>query len=139
MKETIDVLVARYTDAFNRRDAEAFTSLFAEEAQLMAPHVPTISGREAIRDAMPGFWEFGLRDLELTPLTVRRHGDIVLDSGRWSIRIGSGPDAARDEGKDIRVWQRQADGSWKIIFDIWNTDLPALGQTSVHVAPASGR
>lgn len=129
MKETIDVLVARYTDAFNRRDAEAFASLFAEDAHLMAPHVPTITGREAIRHSMPGFWELGLRDLELTPLRVRRHGDIVLDSGRWSIRIGSGPDAARDEGKDIRVWQHQADGSWKIVFDIWNTDLPVSVQT----------
>lgn len=124
MKQTIEVLVARYVDAFNRRDADAFAALFAEDAQLMAPHVPTITGRDAIRQALPGFWELGLRDLELTPLTVHRHDDVVLDSGRWGLRVGADTDAAKDEGKDLRVWQRQADGSWQVIFDIWNTDLP---------------
>ena len=125
MKQTIEVLVARYVDAFNQHDAEAFAGLFAEDARLMAPHVPTIIGRDAIRDVLPRFWERGLRDLQLIPLTVRRHEDIVLDSGRWSLRIGNGADSAKDEGKDLRVWQRQDDGSWQIIFDIWNTDLPS--------------
>jgi len=124
MKQTIDLLVARYVDAFNRRDADALADLFAEEGRLMPPHVPTLTGRAVIRNALPGFWDLGMRDLQLTSLAVDRHDDVVLDHGRWSIRMGDGEDAAKDEGKDLRVWQRQLDGSWQIIHDIWNTDLP---------------
>jgi ketosteroid isomerase-like protein len=29
-----------------------------------------------------------------------------------------------DEGKYIEVLKRQADGSWKIAYDIWNPNAP---------------
>jgi ketosteroid isomerase-like protein len=30
-----------------------------------------------------------------------------------------------EEGKYIEVLKRQGDGSWKIIYDIWNPNAPA--------------
>jgi ketosteroid isomerase-like protein len=32
-----------------------------------------------------------------------------------------------DTGKYLTVWKKQADGSWKAIEDIFNSDLPAPG------------
>ncbi len=29
-----------------------------------------------------------------------------------------------DKGKYVTVWKKQADGSWKVMLDIFNTDLP---------------
>lgn len=31
----------------------------------------------------------------------------------------------QDYGKGTRLWRKQPDGSWKIIVDMFNTDLPA--------------
>jgi hypothetical protein len=29
-----------------------------------------------------------------------------------------------DKGKYLTVWKKQADGSWKVLFDMFNSDLP---------------
>jgi len=29
-----------------------------------------------------------------------------------------------DNGKYLTVWKKQADGSWKVLFDMFNTDMP---------------
>jgi ketosteroid isomerase-like protein len=30
-----------------------------------------------------------------------------------------------DKGKYLEVWKKQADGTWKCVVDMFNTDLPA--------------
>jgi len=30
-----------------------------------------------------------------------------------------------DHGKDVAVWKKQGDGSWKMVMDTFNSDLPA--------------
>jgi ketosteroid isomerase-like protein len=31
----------------------------------------------------------------------------------------------KDKGKYIALWRQQADGSWKVHAETWNTDTPA--------------
>ena len=30
-----------------------------------------------------------------------------------------------DRGKYVEAWKKQADGAWKVVEDIYNSDLPA--------------
>jgi ketosteroid isomerase-like protein len=30
-----------------------------------------------------------------------------------------------DRGKYVTVWKKQADGNWKVVVDIFNSNLPA--------------
>jgi ketosteroid isomerase-like protein len=32
--------------------------------------------------------------------------------------------AVADTGKFIEVWLKQADGTWRLAWDIWNSDIP---------------
>ena len=32
-----------------------------------------------------------------------------------------------DSGKDMAVWKKQADGTWKMVADTFNSDLPQSG------------
>jgi ketosteroid isomerase-like protein len=32
-----------------------------------------------------------------------------------------------DKGKYVTVWKKQKDGSWKVLLDVFNTDLPPTG------------
>jgi len=34
---------------------------------------------------------------------------------------------ATEKGKYLTVWKKQADGSWKVIEDMFNSDLPPGG------------
>ena len=29
-----------------------------------------------------------------------------------------------DRGKYVEIWEKQADGRWKVVASIWNCDLP---------------
>jgi ketosteroid isomerase-like protein len=34
-------------------------------------------------------------------------------------------ETASFKGKYLTVWKKQADGSWKVLYDMFNSDLPA--------------
>jgi ketosteroid isomerase-like protein len=41
----------------------------------------------------------------------------------WVLMIPGQPQAP-DSGKYIEVWRKQANGNWKIIRDVFNSDVP---------------
>ena len=71
---------------------------YADDALLMMPNAPAMQGKSAI--------ETGTFEWTLTP------------------KSGA---AMTDKGKYLTVWKKQADGTWKIIRDINNSDLPPAG------------
>ncbi len=65
--------------------------------------------------------------LAWTPSTVTAagSGDMAFVQGTYTASM-KGPDgkAVSDTGKYLEVWKKQADGSWKAVEDIWNSDMP---------------
>ena len=56
-------------------------------------------------------------------LRVQHH---VLSADAVHCRqIGVGMDPMPDEGSYLEIWKRQADGSWRVAMDVFNSDLPA--------------
>ena len=53
-------------------------------------------------------------------------GDYAIETGtyRMTVQPKQGK-SMEDVGKFVSIWQKQADGSWKMIRDIFNSDLPA--------------
>ena len=70
--------------------------------------------------------------VELRFETIRVEVSSGGDMG-WTLAIGdvsfTRPDGepGSDRVRDFHVWQRQADGSWKVAVDIWNSEFPAGG------------
>jgi ketosteroid isomerase-like protein len=58
---------------------------------------------------------------------VAASGDLAYDQGTYTM-TGPGPDGKpiTDKGKYLAVVKKQADGSWKVAEDMWNSDLPAV-------------
>jgi ketosteroid isomerase-like protein len=94
------------------RDHEAFASFLAEETVFFGRQ-GEIRGRSAVAAAWKPFF-----DGEQAPFSWEPESATVLDSG--TLGFTSGPVRTPD-GKRVgtfnSVWRREADGSWKIIFD----------------------
>jgi ketosteroid isomerase-like protein len=57
--------------------------------------------------------------LSATKVEVAKAGDLAYVSGTYEETM---TDA---RGKYLETFKKQADGTWKCIRDIWNSDLPA--------------
>jgi len=112
------------------KDAERWASVYADDARVFPPNALLVTGKEAIRKlfaelfASPGF-EI---DWEVTRVEVSRAGDLGYVVGTHKVTVNDAEgNPVTDRGKWIAIWKKQADGTWKCIEDIWNTDLPAGG------------
>ncbi len=120
-------LVAGFDAAVSSEDIDAMMSRYHVSAVRMNPNVPAAVGTSAIRQLFLQAWEANDFEVanELTDLQIA--DGLAVGRGTYTARImpadGSAP--FDDVGKWSSAWQRQPDGSWKALWDIWNSDLPA--------------
>jgi ketosteroid isomerase-like protein len=69
--------------------------------------------------------DMGARSLDLEPLEVREADNLTIEYGRYTLGIEpEGGGAVTDVGKYLVIHERQADGSTKIAYDIFNSNTP---------------
>ncbi len=114
-------------NALARRDS-ANAAQYAENAVFMAPNQPAVEGRAAIREWFKAFPP--LSAFSLTATEIDGRGDVAYERGSYTMTIaaaGKTP-AWEDHGKYLAVRRRQADGSWLMTADIFNSDVPLPGR-----------
>ncbi len=129
---------AQWAAAVASNDAATFASFFASDAILQAPHLPQMSGTDAIRqwiDTSMGFPGFAVT-WTATSADVAASGDMGYTLGTFTFHMTM-PDGSPidDHGKYTTIWKKQADGSWKVAVDTFNSDVtlmppPALVDTT---------
>ena len=120
----IKVATEEYIQAVNSDDSAATAALSTEDAVLMPPNQPMVQGRAAIQtwyEAFPTTTEFNL-----TVEEIKGRGDLAFVRGTYSLTIvpEGAPEPIQDTGKYVEIRRKQPDGSWLIVVDIFNSDLP---------------
>ena len=113
--------------AFNAGDAARAANGYAPNGMSFSNHQPTQNGRDAILANMKGQFEAMTAKIELMPDETKLFGDWALDRGRFKISLtpkAAGAPPINDEGRYVVLLQRQADKSWKVVFDMDNSILP---------------
>jgi uncharacterized protein (TIGR02246 family) len=115
------------TMAMNSRDVERVMHFYAPEATLLPEAKPVIVGRDAIRAEWAGL--FAIPAFNSTARTlqvdVARGGDMAFTRGSYeTLLTGQDGKPVTELGKWVTIWRKQADGSWRIIVEIYNTDTP---------------
>jgi uncharacterized protein (TIGR02246 family) len=113
--------------AAQAKDVAGATANYADDAYWLPPHAPIVQGREAIRSAWAQLLTTpGLKiDWQITKVDVSRAGDMAYTLYKYEMTM-SGPNGApvTDKGKDMSVWVKQSDGTWKMVADTFNSDMP---------------
>lgn len=122
-----------WAKAATAKDVDKTVSYYADDATVMPPNNPLVKGRSSVTALWksillaPGFsggWK---------PATVEvaRSSDLAYVTGTYEFgqNDATGKPAV-DKGKYVEVWKKQADGSWKCVADIFNSDLPAAAPPS---------
>ncbi len=115
-----------WSRAVGARDVEKTVSFYSDDAVMMPPDIPTLTGKEPIR----ALWRSMLESpsfsggWQATKIEVARSGDLAYVSGTYEFNeTDAGGRPIADKGKYVEVWKKQADGNWKCVADMFNSDL----------------
>lgn len=97
---------------------------YAPDAIMMPPNGVEVKGATEIGNWMTSYpaisnTKFSIVDLEGSGDLAYVHGTYEMDVTAPGTTV-----AVHDKGKYLEIWKKQADGSWKVIRDMFNSDLP---------------
>ena len=114
-----------FASATAARGLEGWMAAFDSTGIQMEPDVPFTPGLAPIRAAMaPAFADTTWRlTWEPTMAFASESGDLGYTLGTWQSRRYNDAGAGQiTTGKYVTIWRKQADGSWKVVFDGGNPD-----------------
>jgi ketosteroid isomerase-like protein len=123
------VAIKTASDAFAKTmvagDRSAVVKLYSETASFLPPNDKAVTGRAAIQAWLQNLPP--VKEMKLTPVEIDGRGDLAYVMGTFTMTLApaGAPGPVTDAGKYVEIRRRQADGSWLISVDIFNSDLPA--------------
>ena len=115
---------AAYAKAFNAGDAATIAALYSKDAIFMMPEEPAYKGTKGVRAVAQAGLDAGWRNIKFKTIKSGSDGGLAFNVGGVSMDQPSDGGMVRVKGKYLDVYQRQKDGSWKIIATSYNTDKP---------------
>ncbi len=113
-RDQYDKYCAAYDAAAEAGDAEAMGRLFTENALLLSPGQPPVSGRQAIQEMYKDF--FGDKGYKQT-INVHDFDEV----GDLAYGVGTFEAEGYGMGNYLEVLQRQSDNSYLVHRMCWNT------------------
>ncbi len=132
--QAIKDAIAAWDKAWNAGDCETLTSFYTADAVAMGPNLPATMGVKALHaSCRKDFDQFREENRSFVE-DVRVSGNLAVARGTQEARTTpkAGGDSIRDKEKWIVVFLRQPEGSWKVLWETYNSDLP---QTASNPRP----
>ncbi|MGH9323091.1 MAG: YybH family protein [Vicinamibacteria bacterium] len=134
--------IRKVSDDFTKHivasDWGALMKLYTEDAIVMPPGAPAAQGRAAIEAFLVAFPKVTEMDLALEEIEGR--GDLAFVRGTYTmtLEIPGAPGPMTDKGKYLEIRRKQADGSWLLGRDIFNSNSPPPAPPPPEPASTSG-
>jgi uncharacterized protein (TIGR02246 family) len=117
---------AQWSKVAGANDLDGTVSYYTDDASILPPNAPIATGKQAIR----AVWATLLNpdttvSWQVTKADAARSGELAYVTGVYQITAKNPKGKSQeDRGKLVEVWKKQADGKWKVVTDIFNSDLP---------------
>jgi ketosteroid isomerase-like protein len=117
----------KYSAYMTAGDAEGWIALWDEEGVQLPPGKPMVVGKPAIKEAIQaGYaankWE--TFEIQISGTFVDHEYGFVYGNYRYTVTPRTGGPRVLGDGKYETIYRRQADGSWKIFRDCFNSNKP---------------
>ncbi len=124
--QAIRGMADRWDAGVNAGELDFLSAHYTEDAVKMPNYGPAIIGIDGIREWLAAEQEEFALDLADTVDEVNVAGDWAFARSSYTITLTprSGGDPIHGVGKWMAVYKRQADGSWKTFWDMFNSSLP---------------
>ena len=122
----IKEMLNRYANITNAGDWDQWISLWADDGVQMPPDDPARIGKEQIRAGMkPLFDQLNLDIVIQSIEDAKIYGDLGFTRCIYTLKAtpkaGGETIYVMPEGKALTLYERQPDGSWKIVYDCFNS------------------
>jgi ketosteroid isomerase-like protein len=120
---------ALYVQAIDDGDIAALSGLTDEDHIMIPAHRLPVMGKAA-NDAANGrgFQQFQY-DEHWMPLETVIEGNLAYQRGTYTVtatpKSGGGGPTRNSRGNFLRIYRRQADGSWRMTRDMYSSDQPS--------------
>jgi ketosteroid isomerase-like protein len=122
-KAAFNAGTAEWAAAYNAGEPDRIVALYSEDAIVMPPDAPSVTGDAALRS----FLADDIATTKKAGLTLIINGDDEADTSgdlgwhRGTFKVVNAGGGSMGTGKFLEIWQRQQ-GKWRITHDIWNND-----------------
>jgi len=124
-KTAIQAVVDDVAEATLASDMEALYAKMTEDLVEMPPNQPALEGLAAYREWLES-QDISVSELSVAVAEIDGRGDLAYLRATYSetFTVGeAGP--IEEQGKFVSILKKQADGSWRIAIEIWNSNPPA--------------
>jgi uncharacterized protein (TIGR02246 family) len=127
IKVTVEDRYKEWLTAANKKDVAMMTNLYDENAVLMPKSEEPVLGRAAIGE----YYKKLFANPDFVPFTLTTNwnsfhivGDIAIATSVFEGDVTRNGKQIHFRGKNLLVWKKEADGSWKI-FRYMYDEIPA--------------
>jgi ketosteroid isomerase-like protein len=127
-RKSLDAFNQEFTSACQKMDNPAAAALWADDGADLLPGMAPMIGKAKISDWLNGLTP-QLAGAKMAYCTVdwqdiQIHGDLAYEWGinRQKIEFPPPKQSFENEGKILLILKRQANGSWKIVLESWNSN-----------------
>lgn len=127
IEETLRNADASIDNAVSRKNVDSLMIFYAEGASLLPTAEPIVKGKASIRKE----WEhiFQIPDFSnkstLTDIVISKDADMAYTMGHYlASMMGEDGKPVEEPGKWLTIWRKQSDGQWRIVIEMYNTDIP---------------
>ncbi len=121
----------QFVMGINTGDLNLWISLWADNGVQMPPDTPSRIGKKQIQEkSKPTFDQMNLDMILLSIDDIKVDGDLAIVRCTYTLKItpkaGGETINAVPEGKSLSISERQSDGSWKFLYDCFNSNVPPI-------------
>jgi len=127
LRPHLEAVAASFARHLAAGQVDSMALLYAEDASLMPPNMPLVTGRDNVRATFQAMLSGGQFTPTLRVENVTANGPMAVERGRFVLAFtptpGTPAPAGVDSGNYLIHWHRSG-GTWSIVEEMWNSELP---------------